>query len=86
MRVVPTARSSEVVGVGADEHLRVRIAAPAVDGKANDELRRFMAEVFGVRRSAITIVRGDRSRTKLIHVTGPESPPKQLIDQLGPSA
>lgn len=82
VRAVPNARSSAVVGVGDDGHLRVRVAAPAVDGKANDELRRVLAKAFGVRRSAVSIVRGQQSRTKQLRVAGVETPPAALLERL----
>ena len=46
------------------DRLRIRLQAPAVEGKANVELQRFLAVVFGVRRSAITILRGEHARDK----------------------
>jgi uncharacterized protein (TIGR00251 family) len=69
IRVVPGARRSEVAGTTGDR-LRVRIAAPAVDGKANAEVQRFLAEWCGVRRSAVELVAGERSREKVVRVTG----------------
>jgi hypothetical protein len=59
----------------AGERLRVRLAAPAVDGKANAELRRFLGELFGVRSSAVTVIRGERSREKSVHIAGVTDPP-----------
>jgi uncharacterized protein (TIGR00251 family) len=77
VRVVPGARRSEVTDAAGGQ-LRVRIAAPPVDDKANVELQRFVAELFGVRRSAVRIVRGQRSRDKVLHVAGPSAPPPSL--------
>jgi uncharacterized protein (TIGR00251 family) len=77
LRVVPGARRSEVIDASG-EQLRVRIAAPAVDDKANVELQRFVAELFGVRRSAVTLRRGHRSRDKVVHVSGASTPPPSL--------
>jgi uncharacterized protein (TIGR00251 family) len=77
LRVVPNARRSEVVGV-ADGRLRVRIAAPAIDGKANAEVQRFVAQLFNVRRGAVTLRRGERSRDKTVHVAGTSEPPVEL--------
>jgi len=74
VRAVPGARRSEVVERNADR-LRVRVAAPAVEGKANAELRRFIARWCGVRTSAVTLCRGDTSREKLLHVAGVDAPP-----------
>lgn len=83
VRAVPNARRSGVVGLGTDGHLRVRLAAPAVDGKANDELCRVVARLFGVRPSAVSIARGHRSRTKQLRVAGVATPPSAALDQLG---
>lgn len=82
VRAVPNARSSAVVGVDEAGRLRVRVAAPAVEGQANDELRRVIAQAFGVRRSAVRLVRGQQSRTKHLHVIGVTAPPAALLDRL----
>jgi uncharacterized protein len=65
----PGARRSEVVGV-ADGSLRVRLAAPAHEGKANTELVRFLAAELDVPRSAVTLVTGASARRKLLRVSG----------------
>jgi uncharacterized protein len=67
--VTPGARRSELAGV-ADRRLRVRLAAPASEGRANDELIRYLARELGVRRQDVTVVAGGRSRRKLLHLTG----------------
>jgi hypothetical protein len=74
VRAVPGARRSEIVGVAVDE-LRVKVAAPAVEGAANEELRRVLAAWLGVRPAAVTLVRGARSRSKSLHVAGVDRPP-----------
>ena len=78
VRAVPGARRSEVADASGAV-LRIRIAAPAVEGKANDELRSFVAGLFGTRRSAVTIVQGDRGRNKVVRVEGVEAPPEELL-------
>jgi uncharacterized protein (TIGR00251 family) len=80
VRVVPGARKSEVVEA-SQEALRIRIAAPARDGKANAEVQRFVAELFGVRRSAVSIVRGERSRDKVVEIAGLREPPPTLRER-----
>ena len=77
VRVTPGARRSEVIAVD-DDRLRVRLAAPPVDGKANEALRRFLADVCGVRSSAVTLLRGERSREKVVAVAGIDAPPTAL--------
>lgn len=67
--MTPGARRSEVIGV-ADERLRVRLAAPAHEGRANDELLRFLSRELGLRRDDVTVVAGGKSRRKLLHLRG----------------
>ena len=69
VRVVPRASRSELVGEH-DGALRVRIAAPPVDGAANDELVRLLARAFGVPRSAIAITGGHAAKLKTVCVAG----------------
>ena len=66
----PGAKASGVAGVHGDA-LRVRIAAPAIEGKANAELVRFLAEQFGVARSRITVLQGESGRRKRVRIEGP---------------
>ena len=73
VRVMPGARRSEVADASGAQ-LRVRLAAPAVEGKANAELQRFLAARFGIRPSAITIVRGEHARDKVLHIEGITAP------------
>ena len=68
-RVQPRAARSDIAGEYAGA-LKLRIAAPPVDGKANDECRRFLAKVFDVSPSSVEIVSGESSRDKIIRVRG----------------
>ncbi len=68
IRVQPGASRSEVVGPHGDA-LRVRIAGPAVDGKANAELVRFLATHLGLPTRSVEITRGHTSRTKVVRIT-----------------
>jgi uncharacterized protein len=67
--VTPGARRDQI-GEVADGRLRVRLAAPAQEGRANDGLLKFVAKKLGVPRGAVTLVAGGHSRRKLLHVTG----------------
>ncbi len=69
MHVVPRARITEIAGRHGDA-IRIRLAAPPVDGAANAELIRFLAERLGVTRRAIAIVRGATGRRKTVTVDG----------------
>ena len=77
VRVTPGARRSEVIDA-AGQRLRIRIAAPATEGRANAEIQRFVAGLFGVRRSAVSLVRGERSRDKTLRIIGPKQPPSDF--------
>ena len=68
VQVVPRASRSEIVG----EHngsLRVRIAAPPVDGAANDELISVLAKRVKVPKSAVSITSGHGARLKQVRIT-----------------
>lgn len=69
VRVVPRAPHSAIVGEH-DGALRVRIAAPPVDGAANEELVLTLAKAFNVPRSAVEITAGHSSKLKHVNVTG----------------
>ena len=69
VRVIPRAKRTEVAGRRGDAVL-IRLAAPPVDGAANDALLAFLAERLGVPRRQVAIVRGAASRDKTIAVDG----------------
>lgn len=69
LHVQPRAKLTEVAGLHGDA-IRVRLAAPPVDGAANDELVRFLAERLGVARRAVRIVGGATARRKVVEVDG----------------
>jgi uncharacterized protein (TIGR00251 family) len=67
--VTPGASRSEFTGV-ADGRLRVRLAAPPREGKANDELVRLVARMLGVTRKDVAVTAGSSGRRKLVRVAG----------------
>jgi len=72
VHVVPRASRTEVAGPYGDA-IRIRLAAPPVDGAANAELIRFIAERLGVPRRAVAVTAGATARRKTISVTGVSS-------------
>jgi len=69
VRVAPRASRSEIVG----EHngaLRVRIAAPPVDGAANENLVHTLAKALGVPRGGVEIMSGHQSKNKTVRIRG----------------
>jgi uncharacterized protein (TIGR00251 family) len=69
VRVQPRAARSEVVA-WREGVLAVRLTAPPVDGAANAACRDFLADALGLRRGAITLVAGERSRDKRFRILG----------------
>jgi uncharacterized protein (TIGR00251 family) len=69
VRIVPRASSSEILGEH-DGGLRIRIAAPPVEGAANRELVRLLAKRLKVPQNAVEIISGTSSRNKLIRLKG----------------
>ncbi len=69
LHVQPNARRSAIAGFHGDA-LKIRIAAPAVDNKANAALIEFLSETLAVPKSAIAIRRGATSRRKVVEITG----------------
>jgi hypothetical protein len=74
LHVQPGAKRTEFVGVHGDA-LKVRLAAPPVDGKANAELLRFLADAFGVPLRQVMLVRGETARGKTVRVEAPQVRP-----------
>jgi uncharacterized protein (TIGR00251 family) len=68
IRVTPRSRKTEFGGVMEDGTIRVRIAAPPVEGKANTALVKFLAKVLGVRKNRIDIVAGEKGLDKIISI------------------
>lgn len=73
VRVSPRAKASQVEGPYGDE-LKIRLKAPPVDGKANDELVRFLAAQLGCAKSQVRLTGGMTSRSKSLEISslGPE--------------
>ena len=81
VQVVPRASRSEIVGE-YNGSLRIRLAAPPVDGAANDELRRLLAKSFNVPRSSVQLVSGQGSRTKQIRIVGVNAEALKMFTEL----
>ncbi|HEX6939840.1 MAG TPA: DUF167 domain-containing protein [Longimicrobiales bacterium] len=69
VRAQPRASRSELAGE-YDGALKVRLAAPPVEGEANEELVRFLAKLLGVPKSAVRLVSGESGRNKVVEVRG----------------
>ncbi len=69
LRIVPNARRNEISGEYGDA-VKVKVAAPAVDGKANAALLEYIAQKLGVPPRTVTLFHGEKSRDKLVSIEG----------------
>jgi len=83
LHIQPGARKTEVVGRHG-EALKIRLAAPPVDGKANACLLAFLAERLGVAKSQVALISGESSRAKRVKVGSGGTPdPARVRERLG---
>jgi len=78
LHVQPGAKRSEVTGLHG-EALRLRLAAPPIEGRANEALLRFIAELFDVPLRQVELRQGGQSRHKVVAVTGSTIDPEDLL-------
>ena len=76
IRCVPRGGADRIEGV-VEGRLRVRVAAPAVDGAANDALLRLLADELGVARNAVRLIAGETGRNKVVAIEGID--PERLV-------
>ena len=69
LKVIPNAPGDAVAG-WLGETLKVRVDAPALDGRANAALLVFLATQLGLPRRAVTLLHGDKSRLKVVRIAG----------------
>jgi uncharacterized protein (TIGR00251 family) len=80
IKVQPNAKRSEIV-VGQDGRVYVKVAAPPREGRANQAVVELIAERLGIRKSAVTIMRGHGSRNKALAIEG--LGPEEIQRRLG---
>ena len=78
LHVQPGAKRSEIAGLHG-EALKIRLAAPPIEGRANDALLKFIAELFAVPLRNAELKQGGQSRHKVVAVTGSKVQPESLL-------
>jgi uncharacterized protein (TIGR00251 family) len=73
LHIQPGAKKTEIVGLHG-EALKIRLAAPPVDGKANAALIAFIAKKVGAGKTAVTLISGDTARAKRVRIAGIDAP------------
>jgi uncharacterized protein (TIGR00251 family) len=69
VKVDPRSSRNEIVGV-VDKTVRIKLTAPPVEGAANEQLIKLLAERFDIRKSDVIIMKGESSRHKLVKLKG----------------
>lgn len=77
LHVQPGAKQTEAVGLHGDA-MKIRLAAPAVEGAANAALIEFLAGIFGVPQRQVTLKHGIKSRRKVVEISHPLREPSAL--------
>ena len=67
IQVIPHSKVNKIVE-RQDNFLKIKLTAPAIEGRANEALREFLAKEFKISKSKIEIIRGEKSRKKLIKI------------------
>jgi uncharacterized protein (TIGR00251 family) len=83
VRIIPRASRDQVVGV-SQGRLKLKLTAAPVDGKANAALVRFLADLFGVAKSHLSIVRGEKAREKTVVISPAPAMPVELQGLVNP--
>ncbi|MDD5299667.1 MAG: DUF167 domain-containing protein [Gallionella sp.] len=78
LHVQPGAKRSEIAGLHG-EALKIRLAAPPVEGRANEALLKFMAKLFDVPLRQVELKQGGQSRHKVVAIIGSKVEPEDLL-------
>ncbi|MGC2048840.1 MAG: DUF167 domain-containing protein [Gallionella sp.] len=79
LHVQPGAKRSEIAGLHGAA-LKIRLAAPPVEGRANEALQKFIAELFAVPLRQVELKQGVQSRHKVVAISGSKIDPETLLD------
>lgn len=80
LHVQPGAKRTEIAGLHG-EALKIRLAAPPIEGRANEALLRFIADTFDVPLRQVELKQGGQSRHKVVMVTGSKVAPESVLIQ-----
>ncbi|HJV51581.1 MAG TPA: DUF167 domain-containing protein [Noviherbaspirillum sp.] len=83
VQIMPNAKKNEVIGV-LDDALKIRLHAQPIEGKANEALVRYLADVLDVPKSAVTITHGHTSKRKIIEIAAARLTPDSVRSALLP--
>ncbi len=76
--IQPGAKKNEIIGLFQDE-LKIKLASPPIEGRANVALAKFLSELFEVPRSRVALKSGEKSRHKIIEISNSRIHPETLL-------
>jgi uncharacterized protein len=79
LHIQPGAKRTDVAGLHG-EALKIRLAAPPIEGRANEALLKFIAEKFAVPLRQVELKQGGQSRHKVVAISGSKIAPESLLD------
>lgn len=79
LHIQPGAKRSEIAGLHGAA-LKIRLAAPPLEGRANEALLKFIADMFDVPMRQVELKQGGQSRHKVVAVSGSKVAPESLLD------
>ena len=80
--VQPGAKSTEIIGLH-DGTLKIRLSCQAMEGRANEALKKYMAQLFHVPNQQVRLVRGDKGRRKTLEIVNSVVSPAHLLLIIG---
>jgi hypothetical protein len=69
IKLIPNSSRCEILGI-SEGILKIKIDAPPIEGRANEKIIKFLSEILRIPKSKISIISGEKSKTKLIFVEG----------------
>jgi len=81
IKVIPNKPGSRVVNISDDGTLKIELKSPPIEGRANQELIKFLAKLFRVNKNQIVIIRGVNHRNKLVKIESIEK--ESILEILG---
>lgn len=85
VQITPNAKKTEVIGI-LEDVLKIRLQAQPIEGKANDVLIRYLAEMLDVPRTAVRLTHGHASKRKMIEIAAPHLTVDRVKQALIPSS
>jgi len=79
LHVQPGSAHSGIAGIHG-EALKIRLAAPPVEGRANEALQKFIADLFAVPQRHVKLIQGAQSRRKIVAISGSKIDPENLLE------